>query len=184
MKKPPILPFWRKIYFVNPRLQGSAALLFAVVVGAAGLLFGVSVFLYLKNALRAASLRGHYAMGTPYEILGYGVAWHTLALFAGVSLAGTAVFLVLVRATGRGLSRVIAALRASADGDLSTPTGATGLAEIRRFGEQVDDIRAITLERIREIQAEASSLACGSPSRDDFRLRWDTLKQKIRRVAP
>jgi hypothetical protein len=184
MKTRPILPFWRKIYFVNPRLQGSAALLFAIVVGVAGLIFGVSVFLYLKSALRVASLRGHFAMGTPYEVVRQGLVWHILGLFAGVSLLGTGAFLFLIRATGQGLGHVIAALHASADADLSTPTHAPGLPEFKRFGAQVDDIRMMTLEQIREIRGEAAALAGGSAPRDEFRLRWDMLKQKIRRLAP
>jgi|AP12_2_1047962.scaffolds.fasta_scaffold80366_2 hypothetical protein len=178
------LPFWRKIYYVNPRFQGSIALLFAAVFAAGGGLFGVSVFLYLKHALRAASLHGHYMMGTPYEIVREGIAWRVFALFAGVSILGTAAAFFIIRLTERGLGRVIEVLRASAGGDLSTPTKAPGLAEIRRFGEQVDDIRAITLEQIREIRNEAASLAGGDGSLEDFRLRWDLLKQKLRKVAP
>lgn len=184
MKRRPILRFWRKIYFVNPRLQGSAALLFAIVVGAGGLLFGVSVYLCMKETLRVASLQGHLAMDTPYAVVRQSVLWHVLALFAGVSLIGTAAFLFLVRAVTRGLGRVTATLRASADGDLSTPTRAPGLHEFERFGTQVDDIRTITLDQIREIRGEAASLAGATASRDDFRLGWDLLKQKIRRVAP
>ncbi len=184
MKTRTSLLFWRKIYYVNPRFQGGAALLFAAVILAGGTLFGVSVFLYLEHALRVASLQGHYAMSTPYEVVREGVAWHVFALFAGVSLFGTAAFLLLVRATERGLGRVVEVLRASAGGDLSTPTSAPGLAEFRRFGEQVDDIRDLTLEQLGEIRGEAASLAEGDASGEDFRLRWDMLKQKIRKVAP
>jgi hypothetical protein len=184
MKNRAALPFWRKIYYVNPRFQGTAAVLFAAVVAAGGLVFGVSVFLYLKHGLRVASLQGHYAMSTPYEIVQKGVGWRVLALFAWVSASGTAAFLLLVRATERGLGRAIDVLRASAGGDLSSPTNAPGVAEIRRFGRQIDDIRTITLAQMREIRSEAASLAASNASRDDFRLRWDLLKQKIRKIAP
>jgi len=184
MKPRAPLPIWRKIYYVNPQLQGIAALVFAAVIAAGGVLFGVSVYLYLKHALGVASLQGHYTMRCPYEVVREGVAWHAFALFAGVSILGTAAAFFIIRLTERGLGRVIEVLRASAGGDLSTPTKAPGLAEIRRFGEQVDDIRAITLEQIREIRNEAASLAGGDGSLEDFRLRWDLLKQKLRKVAP
>jgi methyl-accepting chemotaxis protein len=184
MKPRAPLPIWRKIYYVNPQLQGIAALVFAAVIAAGGVLFGVSVYLYLKHALGVASLQGHYTMRCPYEVVREGVAWHAFALFAGVSLVGTAAFLLLVRATERGLGRVVEVIRASAGGDLSTPTKAPGLAEFRRFGGRVDDIRGTTLAQIREIRDEAASLADGDAPREDFRLRWDLPKQKIRKVAP
>lgn len=174
----------RKIYYVNPRVQGTAALVFAAIVAAGGILFGVSVFLHVKGALRIASLQGHYPMSTPYDVVRNGVAWRVLALFAGVSLAGTAAFLYIVRATERGLGPVIASLRASSGRDLSTATSAPGLREFRRFGTLVDDVRALTLEQIRRIRDETASLAEGSMPEEDFRLRWDALKRKIGQVAP
>ena len=174
----------RKIYYVSPRTQGAAALLFAAIVAAGGLVFGVSAFLYLNRALRAASLQAHYIMATPFDVVRNGVVWHVVALFAGVSMAGTAAFLCFVRAAEHGLGRVIVTLRGSAGGDLSTPTHPAGLPEIRRLAGQVDDIRAFTLAQIREIRAESLSLAEGDAQGDDFRRRWGVLKQKIRKVAP
>ncbi len=178
------LPFWRKIYYVNPRLQGRAALIFAAIVAAGGVLFGVSAFLYVKQAVRSASLQGHFMMNSAYEVVRTGLAWRIFGLFAGVSLAGTAAFLLLLRTTEHALRCVIGALRASSGGDLSTPTEAGGFSEFRRFGEQVDEARAFTLSQMRELRAEASSVAQSGAAGDEFRLRWDMLKQKIRKVAP
>jgi methyl-accepting chemotaxis protein len=94
------------------------------------------------------------------------------------------VFFFLVRATRRGIGRVIEVLRASEDGDLSTPTDAPGVSEFARFGEQVDAVRADTLSRIVALREETASLsAAGLPS-GEFRARWDELRRKIREVAP
>jgi hypothetical protein len=177
-------PFWRKIYYVNPRLQGGVALLFAAIVAAGGAFFGFSLLGELRAALGNAALQGHYALGSPYEVVRQTVVSHLVALFLGVSLVGTAAFLLVVRTTERGLERVIAVLRVSVDGDLSTPARAPGLPEIARFGEQMDLIRTATLSQVEELRGDVAQLAQDGASADDFRLRWDMLKQKIRRIAP
>jgi len=177
-------PFLRKIYYLEPRYQGETALAFAVLIALGGTVFGWLVDRDLGEALREISRSGHYPMNNAYESVRELLAWRLAALFAGVFLAGTAIFLFLVRATIRGVGRAVDALRASVEGDLSTPTRAPGLVEFVRFGDQVDAARGKTLTLLQEIREEAAFLASEYPPQEEFRVRWDGLKQKIREVAP
>ncbi len=174
----------RKIHYINPRFQGGAALVFSAVIVAGGILFGGLVYRDLGHALRAAAMQGHYMMDTPYEIVREALLWHLAGLSATVSCLGVIVFFFLVRAVRRGIGRVIEVLRASEDGDLSTPIDARGLSEFTRFGEQVDAARADTLSRIVALREEAASLSASGLPSAEFRLRWEELKRKIREVAP
>jgi MFS family permease len=174
----------RKIYYIHPRYQGMTALAFAILIALGGTVFGWLVDRDIGETLRDVSLRGHYPMETAFEAVRELLAWRLLALWAGVFLAGAAIFLLLVRATHRGAGRAIEVFQASAGGDLSTPSRTRGLAEFARFGEQVDAARGETLELLREIREEAASLASGNSPPEEFRLRWDGLKRKIREVAP
>ncbi len=187
MKTPSMRPeqkFRRKIYYINPRFQGGAALVFSAMIVAGGILFGRLVYGDLGQALWAAAMQGHYTMDTPYEIARDALLWHLAGLSATVSCLAVIVFLFLVRAIRRGIGRVIEALRASEDGDLSTPTDARGLTEFARFGERVDAARADTLSRIVALREEAASLSAGGVPPEEFRTRWDELKRTIREVAP
>lgn len=176
--------FRRKIYYINPRFQGGAALVFSAAIVLGGGLFGWLVYRDLAQALWDASMRGHYQMTTPFEIVRESLAWHLGVLFAGICLLGLVVSLAIERATNAGIGRCIKVFRASEEGDLSTPTGGSGLAEFGRFGDHIDAARAMTLDQVREIREEAASLAGCGASPEDFRLRWDELKQKVRRIAP
>jgi hypothetical protein len=94
------------------------------------------------------------------------------------------VFLLLVKSVRVGVGHAIAAFRASAEGDLSTPTDPRGLTEFRRFGELVDLTRGNALSRVEALRDEAATLAaCGLPA-EAFDSRWDELKRKIREIAP
>jgi hypothetical protein len=174
----------RNIRYVVPRLQGGAALLFAAVVAAGGTVFGVLAGKTLRQMLLSAAVRGHYPMRSAYEIVREPLAWHLVALFAGIFLAATAMFVVLAWAARRGIDRVDRALRASADRDLSTPTRVRGFAEAARLGGLVDEARAGTLDLLRSIRTEAENLAGGGVPAEEFRVRWDALKQTIRGIAP
>jgi hypothetical protein len=174
----------RKIRYVTPRLQGGAALLFAGIIGAGGTAFGVLAGKALRNALLAAAVRGHYPMRSAFEIVREPLAGYHAALLAGIFLAAAALFLVFAVAARRCLDRVLRALRASADRDLSTPTRARGFTEAARLGGLVDGARADTLATLRSIREEANRLAGGGVPADEFRLRWDALKQRIRGIAP
>jgi hypothetical protein len=174
----------RKIHYLAPRYQGEAALAFAFIIALGGTIFGWRVDRDMGEALRDVSLSGHYPIKSAYEAVRELLAWRLAALLAGIFLAGAAVFLLLLRATVRGAGRAVLEFRSSAEGDLSSRSRVRGLAELTRFGEQVDAARGGTIALLREIREEAASLASGEPSGEDFRLRWDGLKRKIREIAP
>jgi hypothetical protein len=174
----------RKIRYIYPRLQGGAALLFAAVIAAGGAVFGTQGGSALRQMLESASIRGHYPMRSAYEIVRDPLAVYIATLLAGTFLAAAALLLVSARIARGGIDRVVRTLRASADRDLSSPTRGSGFAEAARLGEQVDGARAATLEAIRSVRAEAEELAASGTPPDEFRLRWDALKQKIRGIAP
>ena len=176
--------FRRKIRYINPRFQGGAALAFAAMIVAGGILFGGLVYRDLGRAVWAAAMQGHYLMENPYEIVRDALLWHRAGLSATVTCLGVIVFLFLVRAIRRGIGRVIEMLLAVEGGDLSTPTDARGLTELARFGERVDAARAHTLSRIVALREEAASLAASGLPPEEFRSRWDGFKRKIRMVAP
>jgi hypothetical protein len=172
------------IRYINPRLQGGAALLFAAVISAGGTVFGVLAGKALRLLLHSAAIRGHYPMRSAFEIVREPLAGYLAALFAGILLPAVALSLVLAVAARRGLDGIIRALRASAERDLSTPTRGRGLAEAVRLGERIDGARAETLDRLRSIRSEAEDLAGDGAPAEEFRLRWDALKQKIRGIVP
>jgi hypothetical protein len=176
--------FRRKIFYVNPRFQGGAALVFSAAVVLGGGLFGWLVYRDLGQALWDASMQGHYQMNTPFEIVRESLLWHLAGLFAGISVLGLIVSLLIERATKAGVGRCVDVFHAAEEGDLSTPTGDGGLDEFRRFGGHIDAARSLTLEQVQEIREEAAALSGSGASPEEFRLRWDELKRKIRRVAP
>jgi len=176
--------FRRKIRYVNPRLQGGAALVFSGMIVAGGVLFGSLVYRDVGKALWAAAMRGHYMFETPYEIVRNALLWHLAGLSATVACLSAGVFFFLLRAIHRGIGRVTGVLRGSEEGELSTPTDAGGLTEFSRFGEVVDAARGDTLQRIVAIREEAASLAASGLPPEAFRPRWDELKRKVREIAP
>ena len=184
MKHSPIQTSRSRIRYVSPRIQGPAVLAFAAIVAAGGVIFWKLVDGEFQRVFLHASIRGHYKFDSAYDIVRDLLVSHLAGLFAGVFLAGSILALVLAAATRHGIGKAVESLRASADGDLSTPTGACPIGELRRFGRKIDAARSDTLFSVLKIRDEAAALAAGGMSPEEFRLRWDELKQWIRGIAP
>jgi len=174
----------RRIFLVKPRFQGTVALCFAAIVFAGAALFAGFFSQYARTALRVASLQGHYDFLSPHEIIGSALALHVLALSAGVLAGSLLVLLFLVRRIRSGVERLVETFRVSMEGDLSSPTNATGLSDIAELGRKVDASRSRTLSRIREIRADVEFLRSEPLTDEEFAKRWDALKAAIRRVVP
>ena len=173
-----------RIRYVSPRFQGPAALAFAAIVATGGAIFWKLVDGAFQRVFPHAAIRGHYAFDSAYDIVRDLLAWHLAGLFVGVFVTGSVLVLLIVAATRSGIGKAVDSLRASADGDLSTPTGSTPIGKFARFGETIDAARSDTLASVLKIRSEAAALASGGISPEEFRLRWDELKHRIRRIAP
>jgi hypothetical protein len=184
MKNRALQPPWSRIRYVTPRFQGPAVLAFAAIIATGGAIFWKLVDSEFQRVFLHAAIRGHYAFDSAYDIIRDLLAWHLAGLFVGVFLTGSVLVLLLVAATRHGIGKAVDSLRASADGDLSTPTGTGPISEFGRFGEKIDATRSDTLASILKIRSEAAALAAGGISPEEFRLRWDELKHRIRRIAP
>jgi len=184
MRTPSLKPPRPRIRYVSPRFQGPAVMAFAAIIVAGGAIFWKLVDGAFQRVFLRAAVRGHYTFDSAYDIVRDLLAWHLAGLFVGVLLAGSALVLFLVAATRRGIGKAVETLRASAGGDLSTPTGTGPIGEFNRFGEKIDAARSETLETVIKIRSDATALAGGGISPEEFRLRWDELKQRIRGIAP
>ena len=184
MKNPPLQPPRPRIRYVSPRFQGPAVVAFAAVIAIGGAIFWKLVDGKFQRVFPQAAIRGHYSFDTAYDIVRELLAWHLAGLFVGLFLVGSVLVLLLVAATRHGIGKAVDSLRASADGDLSTPTGACPFGEFDRFGEKIDATRSATLASVLKIRSEVTALADGGISPEEFRLRWDELKQRIREIAP
>jgi len=173
-----------RIRFVNPRFQGPAVLAFAAIIVIGGAIFWKLVDSEFQRVFLHAAIRGHYTFDSAYDIVRGLLSRHLAGLFLGVFLAGSVLVLLLVAATRSGVGKSVDTLRASADGDLSTPTGTGPIGEFDRFGGKIDAARSETLTSVQEIRSEAAALAAGGMPPEEFRLRWDELKQRIRTIAP
>jgi len=173
-----------RIRYVSPRFQGLAALAFAAIIAIGGAIFWKRVDSAFQRVFPDAAIRGHYPFGSAYDIVQDLLAWHLAGLCVGVFLAGSVLVLLLAAATRRGIGRVVDSLQASAGGDLSTPTGTGPIGGFHRFGEKIDAARSDTLASVLKIRSETAALSSGGISPEEFRLRWDELKQRIRRIAP
>ena len=183
MKTPSLQPPRPKIRYVSPRFQGLAVLGFAAIIAIGGAIFWKLVDSEFQRVFPHAAIRGHYAFDSAYDIVRDLLASHLAGLFIGVFLAGSVLVLLLVAATRQGIGKAADSLRASADGDLSTPTGTGPFGEFDRFGKKIDAARSDTLASVLKIRSEAAALAAGGISPEEFRLRWDELKQRIRKIA-
>jgi hypothetical protein len=172
------------IRYISPRFQGPAVLAFAAIIATGGAIFWKLVDSEFQSVFLNAAIRGHYAFDSAYDIIRDLLAWHLAGLFVGVFLTGSVLVLLLVAATRHGIGKAVDSLRALADGDLSTPTGTGPIGEFERFGEKIDAARSDTLASVLKIRSEAAALAAGGISPEEFRLRWDELKHRIRRIAP
>jgi hypothetical protein len=159
-------------------------LAFAAIIATWGAIFWKRVDGEFQRVLPHAAFRGHYGFVSAYDIVRDLLAWHLAGLFVGVFLTGSVLVLLLVAATRSGIGKSVDSLRASADGDLSTPTGTGPIGEFDRFGKKIDAARSGTLASIQELRSEVASLAAGGIPPEEFRLRWDELKHRIRRIAP
>ena len=184
MKNPALQPPRPRIRYVSPRFQGPAVLAFAAIVSIGGAIFWKLVDGEFRRVFLLAAIRGHYTFDTAYDIVRNLLAWHLAGLFIGVFLAGSVLILLLVAATRHGIGKTVASLRASADGDLSTPTGTGVVGEFGRFAQKVDAVRSGTLSSVLKIRSDAAALAAGGMAPEEFRLRWDELKPRIREIAP
>ena len=184
MRNPVLHPSRPRIRYVSPRFQGPAVLAFAAIIATGGAIFWKLVDSAFQRIFLRAAIRGHYAFDSAYDIVRDLLAWHLAGLFVGVFLAGSVLVLLLIAATRHGIGKAVASLRASADGDLSTPTGTGSIGELDRFGKKIDAARSYTLASVLEIRSDAAALAAGGIPPEEFRLRWDELKHRIRRIAP
>jgi hypothetical protein len=184
MRNPALQPPRPSIRYVNPRFQGPAVLAFAAIIVTGGAIFWKLLDSEFQRVFLQAAIRGHYTFDSAYDIVRDLLAWHLAGLFAGVFLTGSVLVLLLVAATRLGIGKAVDSLQASADGDLSTPTRTGSIGEFDRFGEKIDAARSDTLASVLEIRSEATILAAGGIPPEEFRLRWDELKQRIRRIAP
>jgi hypothetical protein len=183
MKNPVLHPPRPGIRYVSPRFQGLAVLAFSAIIATGGALFWKLVDSEFQRVFLHAAIRGHYAFDSAYDIVRDLLAWHLAGLFVGVFLTGSALVLLLVAAARHGIGRAVDSLRASADGDLSTPTGTSPVGEFDRFGKRIDAARSYTLASVLKVRSEAAALAADEISPEEFRLRWDELKQRLRRIA-
>ena len=184
MKTPPFQAPRSGIRYVNSRFQGPALLAFTAIIAAGGVIFWKLVDGEFQRVFLDASIRGHYKFDSAYDIVRDLLVCHLAGLFVGVLLAGSVLALILVAATRHGIGKAVESLRASADGNLSTPTGTCPIGELKRFGRKIDAARSDTLFSVLKIRDEAAALAAGGMSPEEFRLRWDELKQWIRGIAP
>lgn len=174
----------RRTVLINPRLQIGAAILFTAVLVLGGTLFAVLIFQGARDALRDASFQGHFRIDSPYQVVGDRLVRQLIFLFSVVTLAGTAVFLFLVRRLRTGMNRLLEVFRLSGEGDLSTATNASGHRDLAIFGVQFDAVREYALDRIREIRAEVELLRKDPVPPEEFQERWDALKERIGRGTP
>ena len=184
MKDPSVPPHRPRIRFVSPRFQGPAVLAFAAIVATGGAIFWKLVDNEFQRVFLHTAIRGHYAFDSAYDIVRDLLAWHLAGLFVGVFLTGSVLILLLGAATRHAIGRTVDSLRRSADGDLSTPTGSGPIGEFDRFGKKIDAARSDTLASVLKIRGDAAALAASGVSPEEFRLRWDELKHRIRRIAP
>ena len=184
MRNPALQAPRPKIRYVSPRFQGPAVLAFAVIIATGGVIFWKLVDAEFQRVFLHAAIRGHYTFNSAYDIVRDLLVSHLAGLFVGIFLAGSVLVLFLVAAARHGIGKAVESLRALEDGDLSTPTGRCPIGEFERFGEKIDAARSDTLVSILKIRSEAAALAAGGSSPEEFRLRWDELKQRIRGIAP
>ena len=184
MKNPSLKPGLPRIRYVSPRFQGPAVLAFAAIISIGGAIFWKLVDDEFQRVFLDAAIRGHYTFDSAYDIVRGLLVSHLAGLFAGVFLAGSVLVLLLIAATRHGIGKSVDSLRASMDGDLSTPTGTGPIGEFDRFGKKIDAARSDTLASVVKIRGEVEALAASGISPGEFRLRWDDLKQRIRGIAP
>ena len=184
MRNPALQAPRPRIRYVSHRFQGPAVLAFAVITVLWGAIFWKLVDGEFQRVFLHAAIRGHYTFDSAYDIVRDLLVFHLAALFVGVFLTASVLVLFLVAAAQHGIGKAVESLRASVDGNLSTPTGTCPIGELERFGKKIDAARSDTLVSVMEIRSKAAALASGGIPPEEFRLQWDELKQRIRGIAP
>jgi hypothetical protein len=184
MRNSALQPPRPSVRYVSPRFQGPAVLAFTAIIAIGGVIFWKLVDSKFQRVFPQAAIRGHYTFDSAYDIVRDLLSWHLAGLFLGVFLTGSILVLILIAATRHGIGKAADSLRGSASGDLSTPTGSGPFGEFDRFGKKIDAARTVTLTSVQKIRSEADALAAGGMSPEEFRLRWDELKHRIRTIAP
>ena len=174
----------RRSKLVNPRLQGGAAIRIAVIVLVVGTLIAFLLFRDIRQALWDASYGGHFVFPTPFRVVGGILVRRLVVLFSLVFAGGGLVFFWHVRGIRRGISRLVEVLKASANGDLSSPVGAPSPGGIIDFEREIEDVRSYTLGLIDDVRGEVEALRTSVLPADEFARRWGGLKEKIGRVSP
>ena len=184
MRNSALQPPRPSVRYVSPRFQGPAVLAFTAIIAIGGVIFWKLLDSKFQRVFPHAAIRGHYTFDSAYDIVRDLLSWHLAGLFLGVFLTGSILVLLLIAATRYGIGKAVDSLRMSANGDLSTPTGTGPIGELDRFGKKIDAARSDTLTSLQKIRSEAAALATGGMSPEEFRLRWDELKHRIRTIAP
>lgn len=174
----------RRTTLVIPGLQVGAAACLGAVVLAAAVLVASLLFRDMRQALRDAAYGGHYAFAAPFDVVRVVAGRWLLSLTVLVFGGGSVVFLWAVHRVRGGVSRLVAALQSSVEGDLSTPTQGRGPRALVDAGGEIDEVRRRVLAVIGEIREEAAAIRTFSPSDEEFSLRWVALKEKIGGILP
>lgn len=177
-------PGRRKTVFISPRMQGGAALVFAAVVSVGWALFSWHLLGDLGRELREIALAPGPRFRSAYDVVGPGLIRHLAALVAGTHVACAVLFFLGVGRIRSGAERIVAALRRSEEGDLSTPTNVPGPREFAEIGMRIDAARAVALELVGAIRGEAALLRKERLAEDEFMKRWEGLKGRIGELAP
>ncbi len=174
----------RRSLFINPRIQGGAAVCLTAAILVVAVLFAWRFHLSAGKSLLAASFHGHYEFRTPYEIVGKDAVETLGMLFLATSALCLLVFLCLLWRIRTGVNRLIKSLRISAEGDLSSPTPPGGQRDLASLAAKLDAVRSGTLARIEALRAETEALRNEPLPDDEFDRRWEALKRALRTVAP
>ncbi len=183
MKRPPPIPRRRRNRIVNPRIQATAAIAIAGIVLGTGSLVALFLFRDLRQALWDASTSGHFPFPEPLPVVCAILVRVLLVLFALVFAGGSLAFLWCVRRIGKGISRLVETLDASARGDLSSPTDLQDIPELLDIGMVVDAVRSHVLGLVGEVREEAEAIRSGGLPEEEFTMRWNALKERIGRLA-
>lgn len=183
MKRFPHPHVRRRSKLANPRLQGGAAIQIAVIVLIVGTLIAFLLFRDLRQALWDASYGGHFAFPTPFQVVDEILVRRLAVLFVLVFAGGSLAFFRHVRRIRRGISRLVEVLKASAEGDLSSPVGVPSPGGIIDFEREIEDVRSYTLGLIDEVRGDVEVLRTPVLSEEEFAWRWEELKEKIGRIV-
>ncbi len=174
----------RRSKLVNPRLQGGAGIQIGIIVLVAGMVMALLLFFDIRQALWDASYGGHFDFPTPFRVVRGILVPRLLALFALVFAGGSLAFFWHVQRIRKGIFRLVEILKASAMGDLSSPSEARGPGGIIDLEMEIEDIRSYTLGLIDEVRSDLETMRTSALPEEEFTRRWEAVKEKIRRIVP